>query len=73
MARREGIHTEEEVMGYFNRDTNPVKMAILEAALELAVKGNAGTKAYAIASAMGFIYQDDGTYLEPKSYGEKRN
>jgi hypothetical protein len=57
-------YTKEEIMQEFKTFTNVKKVNILIKALELSLSRKAGTKEYAIANSMGYIYQDDGTYTK---------
>jgi len=57
-------YTKEEIMQEFKTFTNVKKINILTKALELSLARRAGTKEYAIANSMGYIYQDDGSYTK---------
>jgi hypothetical protein len=57
-------YTKEEIMQEFATLTPTKKVIILTKALELSLARRAGTKEYAIANSMGYIYQDDGTYIK---------
>jgi hypothetical protein len=57
-------YTKEEIMLEFKTFTPAKKVIILTKALELSLARRAGTKEYAIANSMGYIYQDDGTYTK---------
>ena len=59
------VYTEKEIMSKFNKKTPAlVQVRILKRALKLSLEGNAGTKEYAIARAMGYKYEDDGSYTK---------
>ncbi len=57
-------YTKEEIMLEFKTFTPAKKVIILTKALELSLARRAGTKEYAIANSMGYIYQDDGSYTK---------
>lgn len=57
-------YTKEEIMQEFKTFTNVKKVNILIKALELSLARKAGTKEYAIANSMGYIYQDNGSYTK---------
>jgi hypothetical protein len=57
-------YTKEQIMQEFATLTPAKKVIILTKALELSLARRAGTKEYAIANSMGYIYQDDGTYIK---------
>lgn len=56
------VFTEKEIVEKFEK-LNAVKQnVVLKKALKLAVNGRAGTYEYAIATSMGYNYEDDGSY-----------
>lgn len=57
-------YTKEEIMQKFYLLAPSKKVDILTKALNLSLARRAGTKEYAIAKSMGYIYQDDGSYTK---------
>lgn len=57
-------YTIEQIIKKFDKLSLDKKVLILENALNLSLNRRAGTREYAIASSMGYIYQDDGSYTK---------
>ena len=55
---------EKEILAKFDKLESEKKIKILEKALKLSLDGRAGTRGYAIADSMGYVYQDDGSYTK---------
>lgn len=57
-------YTKKQILAKFDNLVPEKKIKILEKALKLVLDNRAGTREYAIANSMGYIYQDDGSYIK---------
>lgn len=55
---------EKQILVKFDKLETEKKVKILEKALKLSLENRAGTREYAIANSMGYVYQDDGSYTK---------
>lgn len=52
----------KQIIEKFNKLPSEKKIKILEKALNLSLNNRAGTREYAIATSMGYVRNDDGSY-----------